>query len=409
MKSLQLLASFIFLYILLFSCQQKPSSGDKEVKNDSISADSVPVKNFKQMAEELAQKTIIVDGHVDLAYRLLEHWEDVTQPTYFGNFDYPKAKQGGLNAPFISIYVPVAYENNGAKRHAFRQIEMIKKLADDHPDKFAIATNPDQIRSNFEQGLISFPMGMENGAPIEGDLHSVRIFYDLGIRYITLCHSKNNHICDASYDKKEKWHGLSPFGKKLVPEMNRIGMMIDISHLSDSSAYQVLRYSDKPVIASHSSCRRFTPGMERNMSDGMMKKLAENDGVLMISFGAFFLDSKYRKAYKDIEGWGNSQKMIMYDTAILTYAQHYNGSDDVFGTVAEVADHIDHAVEVMGIDHVGFGSDYDGIGWQLPPCLRYVSGYPCLIEELLKRGYTSEEIAKICYKNIFRVWKANTN
>ena len=222
-------------------------------------------------------------------------------------------------------------------------------------------------------------MGMENGAPIEGDLENITYFYNRGIRYITLTHAKDNHICDSSYDTTRTWHGLSPFGEKVVAEMNRVGMIVDVSHITDSSFYQVIRLSKAPVFASHSSCRHFTPGFERNMSDDIIKVLGEHNGVIQINFGSYFLHADF-------------QTKDEADTTNIT-------------TVQMVADHIDHVVKLAGIDHVGFGSDFDGVG-ALPAGLEDASQMPNLLAELLRRGYSDEDIAKICYQNTFRVWRA---
>ncbi len=221
---------------------------------------------------------------------------------------------------------------------------------------------------------------MENGAALEGRLENIRYFYNRGIRYITLVHSRNNHICDSSFEEKRRWNGLSPFGRLVVEEMNRVGMMIDVSHVSDSTFYQILRLSRAPVIASHSSCRFFTPGLERNMDDAMIKLLASKGGVIHINFGVPFLRN---------DRWKPSDQ------------EHAGDPVDV----SDVARHIDHAVKLAGPDHVGLGSDFDGMGDNLPRGLKDVSGYPNLILELMKLGYNEEDIRKICGGNTLRVWE----
>src|SRR5699024_5231979 len=247
--------------------------------------------------KELAHKFIIVDGHIDVPYRLNNHWEDISKEAG-GDFDYPRAKEGGLDAPFMSIYIPTSYQHTGgAKALADSMIDMVEGIAEEHPDKFAVATSPEEIKQQFEKGLISLPMGMENGAPIGTDLSNVKYFYDRGIRYITLTHGKDNEIGDSSYDTTEDRHnGLSDFGKKVVKEMNRVGIMVDVSHISDKTFYDVMEVSEAPVIASHSSARHFTPGFERNMDDAMIKELANNDGVIMVNFGSNFLDTDSRSS-----------------------------------------------------------------------------------------------------------------
>lgn len=185
----------------------------------------------------------------------------MTQATADGDFDYPRAVQGGLNAPFMSIYVPASLDNSKASiQLANTLIDTVEAIVARAPDKFAIATTVADVRKQFTQGLISLPLGMENGSPIQGDLANLQHFYDRGIRYITLAHSQSNHISDSSYDIRKRWQGLSPFGKTLINQMNNLGMLIDISHVSDQAFCQVIELSRAPVIASHSSIRFFTPG-----------------------------------------------------------------------------------------------------------------------------------------------------
>lgn len=370
-------------------------------------------------ADELAHRFIIVDGHVDVPIRVagaLHEGRDappVHDHADDGDFDYPRARAGGLDAPFMSIYTPAELEAEPGASKAFadRSIDFVVGLADAHPDKFALAVTPTQVRENFQRGLISLAMGMENGAPIEGQLANLRHFYDRGIRYITLTHSLDNHICDSSYDTRHTHGGLSPFGREVVAEMNRLGIMIDVSHVSDQSFWQVIELSAVPVIASHSSCRAFTPGFERNMSDEMIVALADKGGVIQINFGSGFLSAAYRAAEEDAQaelGELLAEHQTQWDApegkAIIAeyQATHPMPRVDVY----MVADHIDHVVELAGVDHVGFGSDFDGVGDTLPEGLEDVSMYPNLIRVLLERGYTDADIEKICGGNVLRVWQA---
>ncbi len=369
-----------------------------------------------EQATALAQQNIIVDGHVDLPFRLVVQMfrlqkilEDVSQRTEKGDFDYPRAKEGGLDAPFMSIYVPSSRQLDGtAKQLADSLIDIVENVASEHPDKFALAKSPAEVQANFEKGLISLPMGMENGAPVEEDLANVAYFHERGIRYITLTHGKDNQICDSSYDTTYTWNGLSPFGEEVVKEMNRVGIMVDVSHISDSTFYDVMEMAQAPVIASHSSCRKFTPGFERNMGDDMIKKLGENGGVIQINFGSSFLDiesqEKLDAMREKLSAYMEENELSWGDSAATAYMKQMMEKDPPFSTVQKVADHIDHVVALAGIDHVGLGSDFDGVGDTLPTGLKDVSEYPNLILELLKRGYSEEDIAKICYKNVFRVW-----
>lgn len=351
-----------------------------------------------------------MDGHVDVPYRLKKEWVDITKSVPDRDFDYPRAKEGGLDAPFMSIYIPVKYqETGGAKAAADSLIDMMEDVIDDNPDKFARATTPEDIKENFKKGLISLPMGMENGAPVANDISDVAYFYDRGIRYITLAHAKDNKLSDSSYDTTKDTHnGLSDYGKEVVNEMNRLGMMVDVSHITDSAFYDVIETSEAPVVATHSSCRHFTPGFERNMSDGMIKTLAENDGVIMINFGSTFLDSVSQSSQKQVRKEMSEiikrKGLDPESKEADDFRQTYFNENFHFSTVQKVADHIDHVVDLVGIEHVGLGSDYDGVGPTLPTGLKDVSTYPNLFAELLKRGYTEEDIKKISSGNIFRVW-----
>ena len=401
----------LFIYCLMLSvfvvaCEPAP----KDSTDDQL----------REKAEALAQEFIIVDGHVDLPYRMEQGGFmvrkkvlNVSVDASDGNFDFPRAKAGGLDAPFMSIYIPAQYQQvpGYAKKFADSLINMTKQLANTYPDQFAIAYSPDDVEASFKAGKISLPMGMENGAPLEDDISLVAYFQKAGIRYVTLTHGKDNKICDSSYDTTRTHGGLSEYGKQVVSEMNRVGIMVDISHVSDDTFWQVMDLTKAPAIASHSSAREFTPDFERNMGDDMIKKLAENDGVIMINFGSSFLDGEYRarRATYDehVINWLADNELTKDDPKAKAYIDEYTKSNDPWSNVAKVADHIDHVVKLTGgTKNVGFGSDFDGVGDSLPTGLKDVSAYPNLIFELLKRGYTEADIANMCYKNVFRVWRA---
>lgn len=403
----------IFALIFLvgaFSCSQKEAVIDYTKMTD---------EERLKAATQIAQSTIMVDGHVDLPYRmkvggftLQREILDVSVQTPDGNFDYPRAKEGGLDAPFMSIYIPAGNQKipGASKALADSLIQMTERLATTFPDKFAMAYSPADIEVNFAKGLISLPMGMENGAGIEDDLANVEYFHKRGIRYITLTHGTDNLIGDASYDTTGTYGGLSEFGEKVVAEMNRVGIMVDLSHVSDNTFRDALAISKVPVIASHSSVRKFTPGFERNMSDELIQAMAKNGGVMMINFGGSFIDSAYAaggaKVREHIVNWLAENNLNRRDSAAQVYINEYAAANNPFPTVQKVADHIDHVKNLVGIDYVGLGSDFDGVGDSLPTGLKDVSMFPNLIAELLKRGYSKEDIEKICYKNVFRVWKA---
>ena len=387
----------VLSFTVLLGCQSSPDSSDTAPPDE-------PTR-----AARLAKNALTVDGHIDLPYRLLDLYENPADSTEGGDFDYPRARAGGLDAPFMSIYIPTELQGTpgAAKARADTLIDLVERIATEHPDAFTIATSPAEVRQITETDAVALPMGMENGAGLEDDLDNVQHFYDRGIRYITLTHGEHNRIGDSSYDDAPpRWNGLSPFGEKVVAEMNRLGIMVDISHVTDATAEDVLAQTEAPVIASHSSARHFTPGWERNISDALMEGVAETGGVVMITFGSSFLRNEYREqddpirekmnAHIDSMGWDeDSRQAILYEETVR--------QENPIGTVADVADHIDHAVEVAGIDHVGLGSDFDGV-FALPEGLQDASGYPNLVDELLDRGYSEAEIEQILGENVLRVW-----
>ncbi|MFT7653912.1 MAG: membrane dipeptidase [Candidatus Azotimanducaceae bacterium] len=363
-------------------------------------------------SERIAQDSIIIDTHIDVPYRLFRKPADVSEATESGEFDYPRAKAGGLNAPFMSIYIPAATDEAGeAYSFANEAIDLVENLASSHPDKFAVATCAQDVVAQKDQGLISLPMGMENGGPMEGKLANARHFFERGIRYVTLAHSKSNHISDSSYDTNEAWQGLSPFGHTLVAEMNRLGIMVDISHVSDKAFWQVLALSQTPVIASHSSLRHFTPDFHRNMSDDMVQALAAKGGVIQINYGSSFLTHAARQYSNTrtaaVLSYATENDLKQGDAELTAFMADYSErSPFPFADLDDVLDHIDRAVEIAGIDAVGIGSDFDGVGDSLPSGLKDVASYPNLIKGLLKRGYSEPDVKKILGGNTLRVWRA---
>ncbi len=377
-------------------------------------SDTPPVEDAEQPNEALriAQNTLIIDTHIDVPYRLHSKPTDVSQATEGGDFDYPRAVAGGLNAPFMSIYIPAAKDEAG-EAYAFAEeaIASVEKLAAEHPDKFAVATCSADLEQHFAQGLISLPMGMENGGPISGKIANLEHFFNQGIRYITLAHSKSNHISDSSYDTNEPWQGLSEFGKTLIPNMNRLGVMVDVSHISDKAFWQVLELSQTPVLATHSSMRHFTPDFQRNMSDDMVVAMAKKGGVIQINYGSSFLHQAAQdygaKRTAAALAYQNANHLADDDPALRTFFTEYTQANAYpFATLDTVLDHIDRVVELAGIEAVGIGSDYDGVGDSLPIGLKDVSTYPNLVQGLLDRGYSESDIRKILGENTLRVWRA---
>jgi membrane dipeptidase len=323
------------------------------------------------------------------------------------HFDYVRAREGGLDAVFMVAYIPPEYEEKGeAKAFADQAIDMIEGFSRAWPDQFVPARSPEEIRAQFGGGRISVLTAIENGSAIEGDLANLEHFYARGVRYITLVHSKNNHICDSSFDDGPKWHGLSPLGKRLVAEMNRLGMMIDVSHVSDDTFYQVMELSKAPVVATHSSCRHFTPGWHRNMSDDMIRLLAKKGGVIQVNFGSIFVSKTVNAEFIRVRGEIRrhvEQHGLQGEERDRYVRRRWRQAALGQAHVSDVADHIDHVVRIAGIDSVGLGSDFDGVT-DLPVGLEDVSCYPNLLAELLKRGYSEADLRKICGENFLRVW-----
>lgn len=367
----------------------------------------------KVKAKELADKYIIADGHVDLPYRLQvknfrleKSYTGIPVESKEGDFDFVRAKKGGLDAPFMSIYIPSNRTVPEAKLLADSLINMVNYIAQEKSEYFEVAHNPADIQRIVSQGKLALPMGMENGSPISS-VEDVALYRKKGISYVTLTHGKDNDICDSSYDSTRTWGGLSPFGREVVNAMNKEGVLVDISHVSDETFFDVIKITKVPVIASHSSVRKFTPGWQRNMSDEMIVKLKENGGIIMISFGTTFLDSEVSKykietssaLRKELAATGLKGKELSE-----AVAKAIAKDSKAYSDVKKVADHIDHVVKLAGVDYVGFGSDYDGVGDSLPTGLKDVGDYPNLLAELLDRGYSESDIEKICSGNLFRVW-----
>lgn len=369
-------------------------------------------QDFDQRADSLAADALIVDTHIDMPYRVYETWADVSQSVPGNDFDAPRARAGGLDVAFMSIYLPAETEaSDEATALADRLIDLVEAQVARAPDTFAIATSPADVEAIVASGRIALPLGMENGAAIDGSLENLEHFFARGIRYITLAHSKANHIADSSYDPVPVWHGLSPFGETLVAAMNRLGILVDVSHITDQAVRDVLAVSTAPVIASHSSARHFTPGFERNLPDDLIRAIAEKGGIVMINFGSSFLSAEanqWQQKFSAARANVMEQHGLKDDEhpAIEAFSAAYREKHPYpYADVATVADHIEHVIEIAGVDHVGLGSDYDGVGDSLPTGLKDVSTYPNLIAELLGRGHSEANVRKILGENFMRVWR----
>ncbi|MEO6102349.1 MAG: dipeptidase [Pseudoxanthomonas sp.] len=367
-------------------------------------------------ARKLAHDAVIVDTHIDAPEMLMDGWKDLGVDAKGREFDYPKARAGGLDVAFMSIYTSPGQDADGrAWQVANQMIDSVEALVQRYPEKFALLRSPRQVDSLRVGERVLLPLGMENGAPIVDDLSNLQFFFDRGVRYITLAHSAANRIADSSYALERQWHGLSPFGKQVVAEMNRLGIMVDVSHLSDESASAAIALSTVPVIASHSAFRHFTPDFERNISDALAKAIADKGGVVQIPFGTPFVDPK---AAADTQAHFRAINAFNQRNAELKAAgkpmEDRNAFDKAWGEshpprqtgIDAVLDQVDYAVKLIGIDHVGIGSDFDGVDGALPDGLRSVADFPNLVAGLQSRGYADADIRKILGGNLLRVWTA---
>jgi len=367
-------------------------------------------------ARDLADDALIVDTHIDAPTELLKSWRDLSQATPDREFDYPRARQGGLDIAFMSIYTsPEADAAGTARQTAHMQIDAVEAMVGRHPEKFAVITAPGDVARLQAGGHVLLALGMENGAPIGDDLKQLQVFHDRGVRYITLAHSHSNRIADGSYSLERPWHGLSPFGETVVAEMTRLGIMVDVSHLSDESVEDVLRVTKVPVIASHSGLRHFTPDFERNLSDDLAKQIAKGGGVVQITFGSGFIDAraaasttayfrelaKFQHAQTDAKARGETVQSLEDWDAAWDKAHPKPATK-----LSQVVDQIAYAIKLLGEDHVGLGSDFDGVSGALPDGLKSVADYPNLVQALRERGYSDAVIRKVLGGNLLRVWTA---
>ena len=350
----------------------------------------------------------VLDSHCDTPSQILR-LRDLSKDNAYSHVDFPKLKRGGVDAAFFALYVPARLNEVEGLEYADKLLKGVKDSVAANSATAAFATSAAQAYENQAQSLFSVFLGLENGAPIGKDLSKVKYFYDKGIRYITLCHSLDNQICDSCATKVKTWNGLSPFGKELVAEMNRLGILVDVSHVSDDTFYDILKYSTKPVVATHSCCRALC-NHPRNMTDDMIRALAAAGGVIQINFYPLFIDDSFAKVLADsgIEERGELiEKEFIADPANDEKRAAWNAVQAELQALPRpsyklIADHIDHVVSLVGIDHVGLGSDYDGIE-VTPDGMEDVSMMPKLFDELRRRGYSDADLAKIASENFFRV------
>lgn len=351
----------------------------------------------------------VLDSHCDTPSQILR-LRDLSLDNDHSHVDFPKLKRGRVDGAFFALYIPASMDDDPSKayEYAMRLLEGVNVTLESNPDSAVLTVSEEDAVRNQDNGLFSVFIGLENASPIDC-VDKVKELYDKGVRYVTLCHSGNNAICDSCAPKIKKWGGLSPFGKEVVAEMNRLGILIDVSHVSDDTFYDILKYSTKPVVATHSCCRALC-NHPRNMTDDMIKALAAAGGVIQINFYPLFLDEGFSRILDEsgISERGELiEKEFIADPSDLDKRAAWNKIQDEIMALPRpsyklIADHIDHVVSLVGVDHVGIGSDFDGIE-VTPDGMEDVSMMPNLFDELRTRGYTDDDLSKITSGNFFRI------
>ena len=376
-----------------------------------IVAKSVAGDNISNRAKKLHFSSIVVDTHDDTTQLMLDPKFDLGARQPLGSIDIPRMREGGLGAIFFSIWIPSKVTGPIAVEKALEQIDAVRQQVRAHPKDLVLATTAEEIRQAHKEGKIAALMGVEGGHMINSDLGVLRKYAGLGVRYMTLTHSGNDEWADSSTDKAAH-NGLTDFGKDVVREMNRLGVMVDISHVSDKTFYDALSVSKAPLLASHSSCRSICDA-PRNMTDQMMKDLAAKDGVIQINYHVGFLSQEFRNAEKAdpkineaialevTKRCGDTNEgcmLIEGDRITREYV-----AKGVLPRVdyRKIIEHIDHAVKVAGIDHVGLGSDFDGAN--MPYGMEDASMLPKITEALLEKGYSEGDVRKVLGENTLRL------
>ena len=363
-----------------------------------------------ERAAELARRHLIADTHIDFPIRRHFQPDTVGPMQSVGQFDYPRAVAGGLDVAFMSIFTPASAAEDGTSTDlAHSLIDAMEAIVEDAPDRFGIAACAADVDILRGSGRLALALGMENGSPLGDAGEHLDRFVSRGISYVGLTHSRTNAFSDSSYDTNEPWEGLSPLGVETVRALNDRGVMIDLSHLSDDAAWQVLEHTEVPVVATHSSLRHFIPGFHRNISDAMVEAVGAQGGVVQINFGSDFVSATAqnwaaarRTAFEAAFGASEPDRAerLAFDT------EYRRAHPYPYASVETVLDHIDRVVALAGIDHVGLGSDFDGVGDTLPEGLKDVAAFPNLVAGLLRRGYAEDAIARILGGNLMRVWRA---
>lgn len=362
---------------------------------------------------KIHRSAILIDTHNDVTSATVRG-ADLGQRRIEGHTDLERLKEGGVGATFFAVFVAASFvEGNQSANRTLQMIDTVRyDIAAKYPDEVELVTTADAILGARKKGKFAALMGIEGGHAIEDSLRLLRNYYALGIRYMTLTHSNSNNWADSSGDPKRPNNGLSPFGKEVVAEMNRLGMMVDISHVADKTFWDALEVSKAPVFASHSSCRAISP-IPRNMTDEMIQALAKKGGVIQINFGCEFLNAesarssalnpanreKYLKLMEEMKGKSPEERR-----AAMQKIRAASGPQ-VRATIDDVVAHINHVVKIAGVDAVGIGSDFDGVSC-VPEGLDDVSKYPNLTRKLLESGYSAADIRKIYRGNLLRVMRS---
>jgi len=386
----------------------------------SVSVAQAPDPGISAKARQIHDSALIVDTHADTPQRFLDEGYDIgsTDPNDIGHISLEKARRGNLGAEFFSIWVDPQTTQGNFARHSFDLIDSVYEQAAHHPDRMMMAFSTDDIQRAHRQHKLAALMGIEGGHSIENDMHLLRDFYRLGVRYMTLSWSNTNEWADSSGDiddpKVQHHNGLTDFGKQVVLEMNRLGMMVDISHVADKTFWDAIATTKAPVIASHSSARALV-NAPRNMTDDMLKAVAKNDGVIQVNFFNGFDDETFRKtvAAQAKDHTAAIQKFVDEQKAQgkpVDYVQVDRIEREWMAKIPRpplksLIDHIDHIAKVAGVDHVGLGSDFDGVSGATPQGIDSAADLPKITQALLERGYSAEDIAKILGGNLMRVFR----
>jgi membrane dipeptidase len=403
MNNRRILLTQLFFLVTIFLI----SSGFSQTPDDAVN----------RKAEKIHKRILTVDSHTDTPMNLMSKGFDIATNNSGSDrdskYDFPRMRSGGLDAAFFAVFVPQGArtpEGNGkARAKADRVFDSIYSMLEKNRGTAGLAISPSDAWKLKRKGKLAIFIGIENGYPVGNDLSLIQAYYSKGARYITLCHTKNNDICDSSTDTVE-FSGLSEFGKNVVQYMNKIGMMIDVSHASDKAFYDVLTYSKAPVIASH-SCARAICDNKRNLDDRMLEALARNGGVIQVCILSDYVKASDPNPSRDSAFKALMRKYWNYESLSEAEQQEahkeWNEIDHKYpgklATVADVVDHVDHIVKVAGINHVGIGTDFDG-GGAVVGCLD-VSEMKNITKELVKRGYSTRDIRKIWGDNLMRVMK----